>query len=110
MQHAYVVMKKKRMFLGDGRFNFKTVANFPYFCEKCNEIMVHNVFKKPEQCRCGQMMVRYDDECLSQKNSKLSNIFSWNIGAEILILSENDYMCPQCKEYLLKWSRVGLWD
>ena len=38
--------KKEKMCLGGGMDSFETVANFPYYCKKCEEVVMHNTFMK----------------------------------------------------------------
>ena len=104
--------KKERMCLGGGMDSFETVANFPYYCKTCEAVMMHNTFMKPAICSCGQLMVRYDDPTLSKPKSEVpSEVFNWNFGDnEKLVLTENGYLCPKCKEYTLEWCPGGCWD
>lgn len=51
-------------------FNYKTIVSFPYYCEKCEEVEEENALEKRPFCRCGQLMVRYDDPTLSKQKSK----------------------------------------
>ena len=103
--------EKKRMYLFGGMLNHATIASFPYHCEKCGEVVVHNALEKRASSHCGQLMVRYDDPTLSKQKSKAPHkVVSWNIGNEELVLTDNDYLCPKCKGYTLRWSMVGLWD
>ena len=103
--------EKKEMYLCGGMLSHKTFAIFPYYCEKCGEVVTHNTLEKCLFCHCGQLMVRYDDPTLSKQKSEAPHkVVSWDIGNEELVLTDNDYLCPKCKEYALRWSRVGLWD
>ena len=103
--------KKKEMYLCGGMMNHKTFAIFPYYCEKCGKVVAHNTLEKCPFCHCGQLMVRYDDPTLSKQKSEGSRkVFSWKIGNEELVLTDNDYLCPKCKGHTLRWSMVGLWD
>ena len=103
--------EKKEMCLGGGMLDFQTVAKFPYYCETCKEVKVHNAFIKPTICGCGQLMVRYDDPTLSKQTSeKPYKVFDWNMNYEILVLTDNGYLCPKCKEYTLEWNDGGCWD
>ena len=103
--------EKKEMYLCGGMLSHKTFAIFPYYCEKCGEAVAHNILEKHASSHCGQLMVRYDAPTLSkQKSEAPRKVFSWDIGNEVLVLTDNDYRCPKCKGYTLRWSRVGRWD
>ena len=106
--------EKQSMYLGSGWcsgwYSLQTIAKFPYYCKVCEEVVVHNTVMKPAYS-CGQLMVRYDDPTLSKQKSEAPHkVFSLNIGNEELVLTDNDYLCPKCKGYTLRWSMVGLRD
>ena len=104
--------EKKEMCLGGGMLDSSSVVKFPYYCEACEEVVVHNTFMKPAICRCGQVLVRYDNPTLSKpKSEKPSEVFYWNVKYdEKLVLTDNGYLCPKCKEYTLKWFDGGYWN
>ena len=91
--------KKERMCLGGGMDSFETVANFPYYCKTCEEVVMHNTFMKPAICSCGQLMVRYDDPTLSkQKSEAPSEVFYWNFSVdEKLVLTDYSYCALNAK-------------
>lgn len=90
--------EKQSMYLGSGWYSFQTTATFPYYCKVCEEVVVHNTVMKHAIYSYGQLMVRYDDPTLSKQKSEAPHkVFSWNIGNEELVLTDNDYLCPKCK-------------
>ncbi len=102
--------KKDRMLIGGGMANFNRRCNFPYYCDNCNTIIVHNAFIEPAYCTCGNLLVRYDNEDLSTKNPETKICFNWSANNQKLILTHNKYLCPECKKYGLEWSLNGCWD
>jgi DNA-directed RNA polymerase subunit RPC12/RpoP len=102
------------MCLGGGMLNFRTHCAFPAFCEKCGVMFEANLLRKRiscPRCRGTKHVVPYDDGRLCRR--KGGEVFQWAMGDQIgrdLILTDGDYLCPQCGRFTMSFAMAGCWD
>ena len=92
--------------------NFKTYCAFPVFCKNCKSSALVNLLETTADCpRCaGTKLIPYDNDELSHTGDK--TIFSWNVRdlGRQLVLTDGDYLCPECGNFTMHSKDVGNWD
>ena len=105
--------KTKELFLGGGRMNFLTKCNFPYFCKKCNELFIGNTYDKKiicSECNSEDVVAYNKKEMVSPFDTNIE-IRSETISfPNKLSLTNQEYFCPKCHKYQLKFSFIGMCD
>ena len=99
------------MKLGAGKSNYKTTCNFPYHCKDCYSLSVLNTLSDKQSCKkCfSEEVISYDNDSL--RAGKSSNpVFGWNINDKSFKLTDDFYICPQCREFKLKFTSIGNFD
>jgi Zn finger protein HypA/HybF involved in hydrogenase expression len=100
------------MFLGGGRANFKTHANFPMHCNACKNMFECNVLAaeiKCPSCDEAETVIPYSDASLCKSGT--TRIFDWRSTAEKqTFLTDGSYVCPSCQQQTLKFAHVGYFD
>lgn len=99
------------MKLGAGKANFQTTCNFPFHCKDCYSLSVLNTLSDKQTCKkCfSENVISYDNDSL--RTGKSSNpVFGWNINDKSFKLTDDLYVCPQCREFKLKFKSIGNYD
>ncbi|MCX6157601.1 MAG: hypothetical protein NTY74_06465 [Ignavibacteriae bacterium] len=102
---------KTSMALGGGKMNFETVCIFPFYCKDCSSLIELNTFNEKyfcEKCNSENVMC-YDNDSLRAHKSDIS-VFGWNLDRKSYVLKDDFYLCPQCKEFKLKFKSIGFFD
>ncbi|MFZ4590002.1 MAG: hypothetical protein ACOYN6_03330 [Ignavibacteria bacterium] len=102
---------KTTMALGGGKRNFETVCMFPFYCKDCSSLIELNTFNEKYSCdKCNSENVMcYDNDSLRAHKSDVS-VFGWNLDWKSYVLKDDSYLCPQCKEFKLKFKSIGNFD
>lgn len=104
---------EKRMALFGGRSNFQTHCWLPALCSVSGDMIMVNVLDPdtpPKECPQGGFTL-YTDPSLRQGDGS-GIVTSWNLQSRGLSFSLPDatYLCPQCREYRLRFRLTGMWD
>ena len=106
---------KATILIGGGMANFMNTCYFPCLCERCRMVVQVNLLAKRKQCpKCRMTKVTpYDEPRLVGRIGE-DEIATWNMGEQLvrkLILTNGDYICPQCGKTTLHFADSGLcWD
>ena len=124
---------EKRFAVGGGRMDYYTNCGFPCYCYDCKKMFSANLFDKKSTCtNCGSKNFKpYDHKALKLMGSlwkrwfwyltnvikgafyKPKNIFDWNTKEKLgrqIVLTDEEYFCPKCKRFTMKFEFVGSWD
>lgn len=96
----------QKMRLGGGMYCYTTVNTFPNYCKNCNTLFLANMFDEKiicKNCRSCET-VPYNNPYVAKDLNKAS--FIWD---DLELCSENN-LCPQCNQFSLKFTAVGMWD
>ncbi|MCB2189302.1 MAG: hypothetical protein KQJ78_23030 [Deltaproteobacteria bacterium] len=102
------------MGLFGGKADFETHCDFPVYCVDCKQLEVVNLYAERTVCQAcpNSRAVPYDDpSLLGKKGAKV--ITSWNTQKRLgrsLVLTDGDYLCPNCGKFTLHFQQVGLYD
>ena len=97
----------REFLFGGGMDNFKTYLGAPAYCMKCNKMTITNYLNPKSRCSlCRGKIVYYNDESLQIKKDKDDSYFEWGD----FILPDSSYKCPECGEFMLRFSFIGNWD
>ncbi|MCF7944351.1 MAG: hypothetical protein K9L75_02285 [Spirochaetia bacterium] len=104
--------RKDLMTLFSGMIGVSEHCFIPYYCKSCSTLFEGDMLEDTIYCpECNSKdVVSYEDESLGFSEDKTS--FSWHvfqIGREVK-LNEKGNLCPQCREFTLKFESVGDWD
>lgn len=104
---------EKSMAIFGGRANFQTHCAFPALCSVSGEMILVNVLDPdtpPKECPEGGFTL-YSDPTLRQ-GEEGETVVSWYIKSQdrVLLLTDAAYLCPQCREYRLRFRLTGMWD
>lgn len=99
---------EKKIAIGGGRLNFKTVEYFPCLCKTCREVVPVNLKSNAPIC----------PECNSSDNLPFNNkTLIMDKGKDVIsrsfdnVLTDGIYKCPCSKNGKLKFFDTGLiWD
>lgn len=112
--HCDCGFDKNEMFLGGGMMNFMKYCNYPFYCENCSILFEGNVFDKKLKCpKCNKDHVSSYDTKKTYSSEEKETVFDWNVMDEIgrkLELTDENYFCPGCREFTLRFSNCGSWD
>jgi ribosomal protein L37AE/L43A len=99
------------IFVGGGKFNFKTYCGFPFYCNNCKTLYCGNYLKEEWLCKnCNSSdVLPYNNDSLREHTSN-KVIFGWNVNEKRFELTDDNYLCPSCHKFSLKFSSVGNWD
>jgi Zn finger protein HypA/HybF involved in hydrogenase expression len=79
---------------------------------KVKPILVRPVIRYVQQTFWEKLLGRKQEKIITCVNSG-ANVFDWNTNYKIgrdLSLTDEDYFCPKCHNYTLKFYRIGCWD
>ena len=96
---------------GAGKSNYKTVCNFPFFCNSCSSFVVLNYLSEKPVCKLcrSEDVTPYDnDKMRALKSDK--PVAGWNANDRTFILTDDFYLCPKCKEFKLLFTSIGYFD
>jgi hypothetical protein len=99
------------MNLGGGKANYKTFCGFPYYCKDCKILFRFNYLTEEKNCpNCkSSNVIAYNDDSMREHISN-KVVFGWNINDIKLELTDDNYLCPKCQKFTLKFSEIGNWD
>ena len=94
--------------------NFTSVCYFPAHCEDCKKLVEVNLLADCTTCpHCGSSrVIPYDHSTLIGEIGT-RGVAHWYAGAELgrtPSLTNGTYRCPECKQYLLRFKEIALWD
>ena len=98
----------KKILIGGGRLNFRTVDFFPCLCENCQDVVEVNLKDDNPSCpNCNSQKVSpYNNKHLIGKKGKIEVARSYDN-----VLTNGSYKCPKCKAMTLHFTRGHmLWD
>ena len=101
-----------RLFLFGGRANFKTVCQFPAYCPEKRSLVSINLLADNSEGEICPGRIPYTDPKLMQ-HPGTETIASWNLsepGKMSVWLTDGDYLCPRCGQFLLHFYPAGYWD
>lgn len=87
--------------------------DFPCYCEDCNSLVILDLSAYEVVCSkcCSHNVFPYDHETICNLPTKIIHTVDLRPGVcRELNLSEDNNLCPNCKEYTLKFEFEGLWD
>ena len=95
------------IFVGGGKFNFKTYCGFPFYCNNCKTLYCGNYLKEEWLCKnCNSSdVLPYNNDSLREHTSN-KVIFGWNVNEKRFELTDDNYLCPSCHKFSLKFSSV----
>lgn len=97
---------------GGGMLNFTDTCYAPAVCVACGEFFIRNYFSKFIKCpKCRKKAHFYDDPSLQSSEVTDRAVFAWNLDDEReFVLYDKDYLCPECKQFTLKFTEAGNFD
>jgi hypothetical protein len=104
---------ESKMAVGGGMTSFKTYCGFPVYCRSCKTLFQANLYGEEVRCpTCkGSQVAPYDDESMCEKSGK--RVFSWSAAEKLgrkLILTDGNYLCPECSNFSMHFESIGCWD
>jgi len=99
------------LFIGAGKSDYKTSCKFPFYCNDCSSLTLINALDEKQNCRkCNsENVISYENDSLRAGKSNKS-VFGWNVNGKTFLLTDDSYLCPQCKEFKLSFTQIGNWD
>jgi RNA polymerase subunit RPABC4/transcription elongation factor Spt4 len=101
----------QQLSVGGGRLNYQTYCGFPYYCKNCKTLFNNNYLAEEHFCgNCNSAdVLPYDNDSL-RAHIRDEAVFGWNLDGKTIYLTDDNYLCPQCQNFTLKFSSVGNWD
>lgn len=101
----------QQLFVGGGRSNYETYCSFPFYCKNCQIMFCDNYLNEIHFCnKCNsQEVLSYNNDSLRLHENEII-IFSWKVNDKTFILTKDNYFCPQCQKFTLKFTSVGSFD
>jgi hypothetical protein len=104
---------ERKLAVGGGMTSHETLCSFPVYCPPCKALFQANLFA--EEIRCptckGLQVAPYDDESMCEKRG--NRVFSWSAAKRLgrtLILTDGNYLCPECNDFSMHFEDIGCWD
>jgi len=98
---------ESEIFIGGGKFNFKTVQYFPCLCENCKDVVQVNLKLSELKCpNCKEVIMPYYHSLLVGVEGKEIIARSFDD-----VLTNGTYQCPKCENQNLRFVKGHiLWD
>lgn len=105
---------EREMSLGGGMANFTTHCSFPLYCGRCKALFEGNMLRKRivcPNCKKARDVVPYDDDRICRRKGE--PVFGYATEQKLgrrLVLTDGEYLCPQCGRFTLSFTDIGDWD